>query len=113
MEEPIHLSAAAYVGTNFTKHFFLRLGEVERQNFAIKAIEILPYVSKNMPPDVTVAQTCIAQQMQLQIEKLFEFKAHLCPAQVFDMAREVYVIESIVDTHEVTTLYNDRSERLF
>ena len=92
LKEAIHLPAAAYIGANFTNHPFLRLGELEWKNLMIETVEILPYMGKEVPPDAAIAQTGIAQQVELQIEELLEFEPHLGTAKVFDIAGEMYVV---------------------
>ena len=101
LQQPVHLPAAAHVGPYLFDDPLLGLGELKGKYVVVEVVEAVADVVEPESAQFLVAQPGVSQDVELQIEELFEFEPHLGPAQVADRYGEMDVAQGIGNPHQL------------
>ncbi|CCX45177.1 unknown [Prevotella sp. CAG:1031] len=100
LKQSVHLAARTHVVENFADNAFLGAGQRKWKAVAVEGVEPAPGRTEPQSVGEALAPYCMAPQIELKIEQLFEFEPFAGLLQSFGRWREVDVVESLPETDE-------------
>ena len=104
LQEAVHLTATAHIGTNLLEHTFLRPRQFKRQMMIVEVVEVLPYSIEHKAAIPLLTHLERANQVELQIEQFLKLQSSLSPLQVLGRSRKMNLPDGLIIRHQLIML---------
>ena len=93
MQQAVHVTPVAHIGTDLTQHAFLSPGQVKGQVLGIEGIEQRTHFLKHHSTQVHCCGAFVFDQQELAEQELFKFHAVTCSTQALKVLRSMDVVQ--------------------
>ena len=101
LQETIHLLARHHICAYFMHHSLLCTSKFKGQVMRVEPIKLCSNAIEDIAPILAPMVTCIAKNIELNIEKFLKFKADTCPLRVINRLRIMYLTHGSIVRDEV------------